>query len=93
MIKRLFPIILISYFFSFYLSAQSTIKLEKMSLFERTFSLTSDSIGSIIQLPDSFITSGTDSVWLDSIRLSPKQDYSLDLIRGRLILKKKHRKK
>jgi hypothetical protein len=42
----------------------------------------------IYQLPDSFLIAGTDSVWLDSLRLKPEQDYLLNLINGQIIFKK-----
>ena len=69
-------------------AAQTKLKLEGFSLFEREFWVSADSVSMIYQLPDSFLIFGTDSIWVDSMRLLPNQDYALHLINGQIIFKK-----
>ncbi len=86
--NRFWQLLLIGFLLTVSVQAQTTIKISKTTLYERIFSISSDSVGMIFQLPDSFIVEGTDSIQLDSSRLQPGTDYLLDLIKGRLIFKR-----
>jgi len=57
---------------------------DHFSLFERTVVLEPDSATRSYQLPDSFLIKGSESVWLDSVRLKPKIDYAMDYIAGQI---------
>ncbi|MBN2088500.1 hypothetical protein JW964_02760 [candidate division KSB1 bacterium] len=86
--NRFWQLLLVGFSLAVTLQAQTTIKLSKTTLYERRFSISSDSVEMIFQLPDSFLIAGSDSFQLDSVWLEPGNDYLLDLIKGRLIFKK-----
>lgn len=86
--NRFWQLLLIGFSLTVILQAQTTIKISKTALYEKIFSISSDSVGMIFQLPDSFIIEGSETIQLDSSRLQPGTDYLLDLVKGRLIMKK-----
>jgi len=65
--------------------AQTKLKFERQTLFEKSWQFATDSVGTIFQLPDSFLVAGSDTLRLDSLRLIPEKDYLLNRIRGRIV--------
>ncbi len=85
--SRVFHILLFGLSWGTLLPAQTRFKLERINRFERELHLPSDSVATIWQLPDIFIVSGSDSIWLNRVRLTPETDYVLDDIHGRIVFK------
>lgn len=80
--------LLIGLFVPLQIVAQTTLKLERMSLFEKSYTFSTDSVGTIFQLPDSFLVADSDTFRVDSTRLLPDVDYLLNRVRGRVVFKR-----